>query len=270
MESNKFSFAGKTHTEETKKRIGEANQEAQSGQRNSQYGTIWITNGVNNRKIKHGAPIPDGWYKGRRIKYHSQWVTDGCQTRKIEAFEKIPDGWKIRTEEDKPCAPDKKRLSIETFEKAYENADPKGVSSKLKGDINELQVILYAIQHGVNVSIPFGDRCRYDQIWDYNGRIFRVQAKTPQISKDSISVTCKSVARIHGKYIQHPYTSDEIDCIATYFDGECYVIPVDEIGSTAFALRLNFPKNNQATSVHLAENYTFDKFLERISKKMLG
>ena len=39
----------------------------QQGERNSQYGTMWITNGTNNKKLKKSEPIPDGWYKGRRL-----------------------------------------------------------------------------------------------------------------------------------------------------------------------------------------------------------
>lgn len=38
------------------------------GDKNSQYGSFWITNGVENRKIRDVAHIPIGWYKGRIIK----------------------------------------------------------------------------------------------------------------------------------------------------------------------------------------------------------
>ena len=31
------------------------------------YGTMWITNGIENRKIKKGSNIPDKWYKGRKV-----------------------------------------------------------------------------------------------------------------------------------------------------------------------------------------------------------
>lgn len=43
----------------------------QQGERNSQYGTMWITDGTNNKKLKKSEPIPDGWYKGRRCKWRS-------------------------------------------------------------------------------------------------------------------------------------------------------------------------------------------------------
>lgn len=40
----------------------------QSGDKNSSYGTIWITNGVINQKIKRDVVIPEGWKKGRMVK----------------------------------------------------------------------------------------------------------------------------------------------------------------------------------------------------------
>ena len=38
------------------------------GPKNSQYGTFWITNGVDNSKAKSENDIPEGWYKGRKMK----------------------------------------------------------------------------------------------------------------------------------------------------------------------------------------------------------
>jgi hypothetical protein len=36
----------------------------QKGEKNSQFGTMWITTGVENKKIKKDEPIPEGWVKG--------------------------------------------------------------------------------------------------------------------------------------------------------------------------------------------------------------
>ena len=59
-------WTGKKHTEETKIKIGQTNSIKQSGNANSQFGTMWITNGVENKKIKKDSNIPDDWYKGRK------------------------------------------------------------------------------------------------------------------------------------------------------------------------------------------------------------
>jgi hypothetical protein len=61
-------FYGKKHKEDSKRMIGEKNATAMIGKGNSQYGTMWITNGVENKKIKSVDIIPEGWYKGRKIK----------------------------------------------------------------------------------------------------------------------------------------------------------------------------------------------------------
>ena len=61
----KPTFLGKTHSEKSKKLIGEKNSIHQQGSNNSQFGTIWNTNGLENRKIKKEDIIPDGWNRGR-------------------------------------------------------------------------------------------------------------------------------------------------------------------------------------------------------------
>ncbi|NBP03259.1 MAG: hypothetical protein EBU90_24875 [Proteobacteria bacterium] len=61
-------FKGKTHSDATKKLIGSKTSVHQAGNKNSQYGTMWITNGLQNLKIQKTAEIPDGWVKGRKLK----------------------------------------------------------------------------------------------------------------------------------------------------------------------------------------------------------
>ena len=53
-------------SEEHRRKIGDANPKHQKGINNSQFGTMWITNGQENKKIKRDVDIiPEGWYKGR-------------------------------------------------------------------------------------------------------------------------------------------------------------------------------------------------------------
>jgi hypothetical protein len=64
-------FVGK-HSEESKRKIGSANSIKQRGERNSQYGTCWITNGKENKKIHRGDDIPNGYRLGRKRKDSQQ------------------------------------------------------------------------------------------------------------------------------------------------------------------------------------------------------
>jgi len=63
-------WKGKTHSEETKKKIGKANSIQQLGKRNSQYGKHWWMNPETreSRSIKEGDPVPEGWIRGRCCK----------------------------------------------------------------------------------------------------------------------------------------------------------------------------------------------------------
>jgi hypothetical protein len=61
-------WTGKKHKEETKRKIGDINSIKQSGEKNSQFGSFWITNGIENKKIKKDCTIPKDWTKGRKVK----------------------------------------------------------------------------------------------------------------------------------------------------------------------------------------------------------
>jgi len=62
------SWKGKFHTEESKRKMSESSKGKGSSISNSQFGTCWITNGIQNRKIRKGDSIPEGWSLGRKIK----------------------------------------------------------------------------------------------------------------------------------------------------------------------------------------------------------
>jgi hypothetical protein len=60
-----LTFTDKQHSDESKQKIREkASQRV--GDKNSQYGTCWITNGSENKKIKKTETLPDGWKLGRK------------------------------------------------------------------------------------------------------------------------------------------------------------------------------------------------------------
>lgn len=64
---HRYDWNGKKHKEETKAKIGLANSVKQMGKNNCQYGTRWITNGIENKKIKKLDSIPIGWQFGRTM-----------------------------------------------------------------------------------------------------------------------------------------------------------------------------------------------------------
>jgi hypothetical protein len=64
-------WLGKTHNEDTKKKMSKSKQGMYDGEKNPQFGSFWITNGIESINLKKGSVIPEGWYKGRKMKKSS-------------------------------------------------------------------------------------------------------------------------------------------------------------------------------------------------------
>ena len=133
------------------------------------------------------------------------------------------------------------------------------MDSNTLGKITELEVLLYVIKKGYSVSIPYGDKDRYDQIWDINNRLYKIQIKTSRWHDETHSAlefnTRSSYVKSSGN-IAKQYTSDEIDYFATIFQGQVYVVPVEECGKTTKILR--FQTLLKSPNINWASNYTFE------------
>jgi len=60
-------FTGRKHSEESKQKISETKKGKGKGTNNSQYGSCWITNDIESKKVMRGDVIPDGWRLGRKV-----------------------------------------------------------------------------------------------------------------------------------------------------------------------------------------------------------
>jgi hypothetical protein len=74
---------GKNISEEHKVKISIANSKM-IGDKNSQYNTVWITNGKDNKKILTTLCIPEGWYIGRTYPPRLLKI-DMCNQCKLES-----------------------------------------------------------------------------------------------------------------------------------------------------------------------------------------
>ena len=132
------------------------------------------------------------------------------------------------------------------------------MDTNIKGKISELEILTLITKLGYSVSLPFGDKDKYDQIWDINNKLLRVQIKTSRWKNQEqtgIVFNCYSVS--NGK--KHYYTKQEIDYFATFWNDKCYLIPVEECSSEKtlwFQLKVNNPK------CCLAKNYELEEVLK--------
>lgn len=130
-----------------------------------------------------------------------------------------------------------------------------------KGNFTELQVMAAAIKNNCAVSIPYGDCDKYDQIWDINGKLLKVQVKTSRSKneiKTGITFNCYSVS--NGK--KHKYSKKDIDYFATYWDNQCYLIPVEEC-STEKTLWFKLSPHNYSKCA-MANDYKIEEVLKNI------
>jgi hypothetical protein len=75
-------------------RIGQLNSQKQIGIKNSQFGKMWVTNGIENLKIDKKENIPEGWKAGRMSTIIR--ITDGITCKSISNKNDIPIGWYIK------------------------------------------------------------------------------------------------------------------------------------------------------------------------------
>lgn len=128
------------------------------------------------------------------------------------------------------------------------------------GIITESELMLNALKYGVEVSIPYGDHHKYDQIWDIDGKLYKIQIKTSRISKDGRAFVFNCYSVSNGK--KHKYKKDDVDYFATIYNSECYLIPVEEC-STEKRLWIDKPIQN-ITNYNKAEDYELSKVINTL------
>lgn len=141
------------------------------------------------------------------------------------------------------------------------------LNSHFKGEITELQVAQAFLSKGLQVCKPLVSDSRYDFIIDINHKLFRIQVKTcnlENLQSGYISFKTCSTHTNTQRTVMHSYTKEEVDYFATYFNNQCYIVPIEKVGAREFRLRIAPTKNGQVKNINFAENYTLEKFLSSI------
>lgn len=127
------------------------------------------------------------------------------------------------------------------------------IDTNLIGTITELKCKTYFLELGYMVSTP-DSPARYDFILDTGENLLKIQVKTSKDEGDTFSFeTCSSHITRNGAN-RRSY-EEEIDYFCTWFNNECYLIPVSECGSRGKRLRLKPTKNGQVKNIYFAKDY---------------
>lgn len=137
----------------------------------------------------------------------------------------------------------------------------------IRGDVNELQCILDFQKRGYYCSIPFSGSCRYDVVADINNHLYRIQCKSSSRSTRDIGViqfsTCRSTTNTK-ETIRYSYSKEEIDYFYTYWEGNHFLIPVEETSQGTKSLRLKIPKQGIQSQMSIASDYLIDNVIKSI------
>jgi hypothetical protein len=135
------------------------------------------------------------------------------------------------------------------------------------GTVTELKCITYFIELGYVVSVP-QNQCRYDIIIDTGNNFLKVQVKTCNTTRNPGSITFSTCAShyIQGKHTHTSYQDDNIDYFCTYYNNECYLVPVSECGHREKCLRFSMPKSGQTKNISFAKDYIASEVLKRDGK----
>lgn len=142
------------------------------------------------------------------------------------------------------------------------------MNTKQLGNLTELQCITRLYELGCAVSIPFGNSEKYDAIIEYNNVLYKVQIKhgAPTYEGDQVSyltINCRWVGHNNTGFNSHKYSAEDVDFFATFYEGECYLIPQKEC-SSAKILRILPPKNGQTKGICFLEKYKAMEVLKQL------
>ena len=144
------------------------------------------------------------------------------------------------------------------------------LNTKQMGNITEIECMLAFLKLGYNVLTPYGDCERYDFVADINGKLIKIQVKhacDSHINEGYITFKTSNKTTKNGSFVKHKYTEEQIDYFATYYNNQCYLIPVSEIGSSSKTLRFKPPANNQIKGITFAKDYELEEVLKNIINK---
>lgn len=137
----------------------------------------------------------------------------------------------------------------------------KNLTTQQKGITTEMYVAAYLLSLGYNVSQPFCQDSKYDLIVDVNNKLYRLQVKTSRLlNEDTIVFNCRSTTKNSQTNKSRYYQENEIDYFATYWNGEVFLVPVNECSSEK---RLHLTPVKQSS-----QTYAYNHLASEVLKKL--
>lgn len=141
-------------------------------------------------------------------------------------------------------------------------------NTKKIGNLTELQCATRLYELGCAVSLPFGNSEKYDLIMDWNNILYKIQIKHAQVLSENgqvyaIKFKTRWIGHNNTGYTAHRYTSEDVNYFATFYNGECYLVPQSEC-SNEKTLRIIPPKNGQKKGISFLDDYKAEEVLRKL------
>ena len=140
-----------------------------------------------------------------------------------------------------------------------------------KGTLTELHCILDLTNLGYRCLQPVDESSKYDIVVDLgNGKFKRIQCKTSSWVTDTseekvafnIYTCCQTTnTKTTNRY---KYSKDDIDYFYTWFEGQGYLVSIEEATGVTFRWRYEYPKSGQKQGIHIANDYKIEEVLKAI------
>lgn len=138
------------------------------------------------------------------------------------------------------------------------------MDTNLIGTITELKCKTYFLELGYIVSTPDAPT-RYDFILDIGDKLLKIQVKSCHLDSEKTKIMFKTSSTHITAYgnTRHHYKDDGIDYFCTWYENECYLVPVEECGKDEKCLRIAPTKNGQVKNISFAKDYIAREVLAR-------
>ncbi len=137
-----------------------------------------------------------------------------------------------------------------------------------KGLSTELHCILDLTNLGIRCLKPIDESSKYDVVADLNGRFIRIQCKTASWAIDTAQSEAAFTIRTYCQTTNtkstahYKYSKDDIDYFYTWFNGQGYLVSIEEATGVTFRWRYEYPSSGQKQGIHIANDYKIEEVLK--------
>ena len=143
-------------------------------------------------------------------------------------------------------------------------------ATQQKGTLTELHCILDLTKIGIRTLVPTDEASKYDVVADLGNKFIRIQCKTSTWATDTAIpntafhiCTCRQTTNTK-QTTRYMYSKDDIDYFYTYFQGQGYLVSIDEANGKTFRWRYEYPSNEQKMGIHIANEYKIEEVIKSL------